>query len=170
MAFFAFWALSRWNSYGNLYFLLLFFRGMLCAFFLLRRNESTAEHSWGATALAWASSCMPFVYLRGVTGLIGSSSQLWANLLAILGFTIATVALIDLGTSFGFAPAVRSARVETGLYRLTRHPMYLGYAVAELGWVLVNPINLAIYLVSCALFFLRARLEDALFVAVKNEA
>ena len=42
------------------------------------------------------------------------------------------------------APEAASALVTTGIYRVTRNPMYLGFAIALIGWAafLQNPLSL----------------------------
>jgi protein-S-isoprenylcysteine O-methyltransferase Ste14 len=41
-------------------------------------------------------------------------------------------------------PAAASALVTTGIYRFTRHPMYLGFLLALLGWALFLANGLAL--------------------------
>ena len=45
---------------------------------------------------------------------------------------------VSLGRSFGLMPANRGI-VSSGLYRLVRHPIYMGYLVTHVGFVLANP-------------------------------
>ena len=80
-------------------------------------------------------------------------------MLAILGFTISTLAIFDLGSSFGVSPANRGL-VTNGLYRYARHPMYTGYVIAEFGFVLLNPINLIIWVISVGFYFARTKIEE----------
>jgi protein-S-isoprenylcysteine O-methyltransferase Ste14 len=73
------------------------------------------------------------------------------NLLVIIGFLLATLATIELGDSMGVSPAYRGKVCRTGIYRWVKHPMYLGYAIADFSWVLVSPLNSIIYVVSCCI-------------------
>ena len=45
---------------------------------------------------------------------------------------------LSLGRSFGLMPANRGI-VSTGLYRLVRHPIYMGYLVTHVAFVAANP-------------------------------
>ena len=45
---------------------------------------------------------------------------------------------LSLGRSFGLMPANRGV-VSTGLYRLVRHPIYMGYLITHVGFVAANP-------------------------------
>ena len=60
----------------------------------------------------------------------------------------------------GVAPAKRGDVCLTGIYKITRHPMYIGYFIAELGNVALNPFNAIIFVVSIAGYILRAKRES----------
>ncbi|WP_372393159.1 isoprenylcysteine carboxylmethyltransferase family protein [Xanthomonas sp. NCPPB 3582] len=55
--------------------------------------------------------------------------------LQVAGIIWQIYAKISLGRSFGLLPANRGI-VTRGAYRVVRHPIYLGYAVAHLGFLL----------------------------------
>ena len=67
--------------------------------------------------------------------------------------------ILKKSSSFGVSPANRGA-VRSGLYRYIRHPMYMGYVIAEFGFVLLNPTNLIIWVISVGLYFARTKIED----------
>ena len=46
-------------------------------------------------------------------------------------------AKVTLGRSFGWLPANRGV-VDTGVYRIIRHPIYFGYALSHIGFLLAN--------------------------------
>jgi len=83
-----------------------------------------------------------------------------ADPLSLVGAFLSTWAIIDLGRRFGVAPAKRGDICRTGLYRWFRHPIYLGYALVELGGMLLNRSNLPIFILSMGLLVLRAHMEN----------
>lgn len=77
------------------------------------------------------------------------------------GGAIALAAKLFLGRSFGIVPANRGVKA-SGVYRLVRHPMYAGYMLNQLGFLLTffSPANVAIYAVTWTAFWLRAVEEE----------
>lgn len=73
-------------------------------------------------------------------------SALWAS-----GLFISLVAKISLNRRFGVAPANRGVQAR-GAYAFVRHPMYLGYALMNTAYFMVNPTgwNLAVYALTWA--------------------
>ena len=58
-----------------------------------------------------------------------------------IGLIIVVLGKLSLGRSFGLTPANRGV-VSTGLYRkFVRHPIYLGYLITHLGFVIANPAD-----------------------------
>lgn len=58
--------------------------------------------------------------------------------ISTIGLLVVIVGKMSLGRSFGLMPANRGI-VSTGLYRLVRHPIYLGYLVTHVAYVAANP-------------------------------
>ena len=150
----------RWRTSGELFFLLLFFRDSIAAFFLIRREKAQASGSNLIAAIAYLSSGLPLLYFSAPYGIETKLVKLSADLLAIVGFLIVSWATIDLGAKLGVSPAKRGEKVTKGLYHFVNHPMYLGYAIAQFGWILINQWNIGIYILSIFLFFLRAKQEN----------
>lgn len=153
----------RWRTSGELFFLLLFFRDSIAAFFLVRREKVQASGSNLIATIAYISSGLPLLYFSAPYGIETKLVKLSADLLAIVGFLIVSWATIDLGTKLGVSPAKRGEKVTKGLYRFVSHPMYLGYAIAQLGWIFINQWNVIIYIFSLVLFVTRAKYESYLF-------
>ena len=84
-------------------------------------------------------------------------------LLEFAGLVLVVVAFLSLNRSFGLAPENRGIKT-AGAYRLVRHPMYLGYILAEIGFVFVNPslYNFFILAISVLFLLLRLRAEEQL--------
>lgn len=158
MGFFSFYAAYRWYSTGLIFFALLLIRDIaLVYFFLVREDSKSKGVSNSQKLLAYISSSIPLLYLQPSL-LHVLEIQLTSNILFILGFSISTLALFDLGRSFGVSPKNRGF-VDDGLYRYLRHPMYIGYSISELGFVILNPMNLGLYFISITLYFYRGKTE-----------
>ncbi|MCB0415554.1 MAG: hypothetical protein KDD50_14550 [Bdellovibrionales bacterium] len=150
---------ARWNNSGELFFLLLAFRDFVASYFLAKREKAEIEGSKKMAVLAYLSSALPLLYFSAPFGFAPRLNSLIADICTILGFLIVTWATIDLGTKLGVSPAKRGEKVTKGLYKLVGHPMYLGYAIAQLGWIFLNKWNVLIYLVCMTLFVVRAKAE-----------
>ena len=81
--------------------------------------------------------------------------------LIVTGAAIALAAKLFLGRSFGIVPANRGIKA-SGVYRLVRHPMYAGYIVSQLGFLLVyfSPLNLLVYAAAWTAQYLRTVEEE----------
>jgi protein-S-isoprenylcysteine O-methyltransferase Ste14 len=101
---------------------------------------------------------MPFMYFGSVEG-TSSVAFIISDVLATIGFALATVALFELGSAFGVSPANRG-RVTSGIYRFIGHPMYLGYILSEVGLCFINPLNIGILFGSSFLYLARMRAEN----------
>ncbi len=162
-------AVYRLQRSGLLYFALLLVREVLAVwFFLTRRPPEGTKGTWKVKGLVYGSAILPLCYF-GQAGAVAPAFLLWNSLLAIVGFTISTLALLELGQSFGVTPANRGI-VKTGIYRYVSHPMYVGYWIGETGMVLLNPVNFGIWICSASLYLVRMRLEGKALGAVKTKA
>lgn len=83
--------------------------------------------------------------------------------LQIVGFFVTIVAKLSLRRSFGLLPAHRGL-VTSGAYRYVRHPIYAGYFIRDLGFLLPNfgLQNLLITLLHWALQGIRIVREERL--------
>lgn len=119
-------------SPSNWYALLLFLsEGLVVLFLLIRRRSeriSTNPRDW---AVATAGTFLALLVGRGGPPISGA---LGAAFLSV-GFAIHLGAKLSLRRSFGLVAANRGVRVG-GLYRLVRHPMYAGYMLSHVGFLL----------------------------------
>jgi protein-S-isoprenylcysteine O-methyltransferase Ste14 len=161
MAIFGGIAAFRWKEGRDLFFALLALRDLSGTYLLLSRKMARTRHtSTFVNGLSYVSSAVPLFYL-GAESPIAASRFFIVQVLAILGFTLSTVALFELGSAFGISPANRG-NVKSGVYRFVRHPMYLGYAIAEAGQIFFSPWNGLIFTVSCSLYVIRSKFENRL--------
>jgi protein-S-isoprenylcysteine O-methyltransferase Ste14 len=91
-------------------------------------------------------------------GLIAPVLGFWAM---IAGLLLNISAKVALNRSFGLAAANRGVK-RAGPYRLLRHPMYAGYAMTQIAFLLLNPClwNLGVYALSWSVQILRIRAEE----------
>ena len=89
--------------------------------------------------------------------LVASAFLEFAGLVLVVG------AFLSLNRSFGLAPENRGVKT-AGAYKLVRHPMYLGYILAEVGFVFNNfsIFNLVVLAISALFLLLRLRAEEQL--------
>jgi protein-S-isoprenylcysteine O-methyltransferase Ste14 len=81
--------------------------------------------------------------------------------LAAIGLLVVIAGKLSLGRSFGLMPANRGV-VSTGLYRMVRHPIYMGYLITHVGFLLANgtPGNIAIVFGADVILMIRAVYEE----------
>lgn len=81
--------------------------------------------------------------------------------MAAEGIVISLAAKLSLSRSFGLAPANRGVRMR-GAYVFIRHPMYLGYALCHVAYLLMNPtlLNALLIGVTCGCQFGRILREE----------
>lgn len=79
----------------------------------------------------------------------------------LVGITVQASSKIFLGRSFGVVAANRGVKV-AGPYRIVRHPIYAGYTVTHIGFLLLAPCwqNLVLYAVALALQIVRINKEE----------
>lgn len=109
---------------------------------LIRRPGTTATTLY-AWAVAFVGTCLPLSVIPGGTALV----PVWgAAFIMLYGVLISFSAKLSLRRSFGVVAASRGVR-RSGPYRFVRHPMYLGYSLTNIGFLLLNPSlwNLGIY-------------------------
>ncbi len=100
------------------------------------------------------------MFLRTVTG---NGESIVGEPFEYVGAILVLVAFLSLNKSFGIAPENRGVKT-SGLYRIIRHPMYLGYILAETGFVINNfsSANVFILLTSITFLVLRLQAEERL--------
>ena len=87
--------------------------------------------SYAAVIVAYAYPYAQVVYMRWVSGY-----PVWPAggvVLVVLGAVLSLVSLLALGRGFGLRPALRELTTK-GPYRVVRHPIYLAYVIADIGY------------------------------------
>ena len=141
----------------NLLFLAV--SGLVAAMVLFRPRNDAISLKSADWLLALAGGFLSFLY-RPEPGLIGPD---WlATVLLWAGMLIACASKLSLNRRFGFVPGNRGVQ-SNWAYSLVRHPMYLGYAVADVGFLMINPSvwNLALFVTVIPLQLARIWREEA---------
>ena len=129
---------------------------------LTRPNPTARDYSIAssmAVIVAYAYPYAQVIYLRGSPGYVAWPGGGFALVTFAAGFSLVT--LLTLGRLFGVRPAVRGLAT-SGPYRLVRHPMYLSYVLADIGYNLQewNFVTLLLVLVGWAALVYRIHAEE----------
>ena len=101
---------------------------------LTRRPAKALDRSlasYAAVIVAYGYPYAQVVYIRWVSG-----HPVWPTggmVLVIVAAVLSLASLLALGRGFGLRPALRELTT-TGPYRLVRHPIYLAYVLADIGY------------------------------------
>ena len=139
--------------------LLLVSELLVVALTFARRPAALVDRSAGATIVTFVSVVSPLL-LRASdeTGLLPDAAT--AGLLG-LGLVVVVVGKMTLGRSFGLVPANRGI-VVAGPYAFVRHPIYSGYLVTHVAFILAHPHawNIALVLIGDTALIVRALVEE----------
>lgn len=143
---------------GDIYDYTLILAEALTAWFVLtRRKAITITEKPLDWALGMAGTFAPLMARPG-----GEPLLIWpAALLMIIGASISIGAKFSLNRRFGIAPANRGVQAKWA-YSIIRHPMYAGYLVTQIGFILHNPTlyNVAVYAVAWSCQLARIHREE----------
>jgi protein-S-isoprenylcysteine O-methyltransferase Ste14 len=139
--------------------LLLISEMLVVALTVLRRTAATVDRSMRARLLTTMSLLGPPLVQPGhVSPMLGQAITVTAS---VIGLGIVIAGKVTLGRSFGLMPANRGV-VCTGIYRVVRHPIYLGYLITHVAFVFANPSawNVSVLMIGDAALLLRAVCEE----------
>jgi protein-S-isoprenylcysteine O-methyltransferase Ste14 len=139
------------------YLLILVSEGLTALMILIRRPGETLNTAYGWT-LAVLGTFGPLLISPGGRMLL--AGPVAAGIMTV-GLFCSISAKMFLRRSFGIVPANRGVERE-GPYKLVRHPIYLGYLIANLGFLTVNfsPWNALVYASCWMAMVLRIRAEE----------
>ena len=107
---------------------------LVFAIALTRGAPRAQDHSPASSAAVFVSYAYPYAQVAFVRWV--PTEELWPGVglaLVIVAAVLSLASLLALGRSFGIRPALRRLATK-GPYRLVRHPMYLSYAIADVGY------------------------------------
>lgn len=132
--------------------------GLVVAFILIRRPGAMATAPY-PLAVAFIGTALPL--LIRPTDVALAPAVLTAPLM-VAGLLVSVAAKLALNRSFGLVAANRGVK-QGGPYRLVRHPMYLGYFMTQVGFLLseFSWQNCAIYLAAWLFQVLRILAEES---------
>jgi protein-S-isoprenylcysteine O-methyltransferase Ste14 len=144
--------------------LLLVSEALVVALTLVRRAAGSVDRTLHARLLTAVAAFGPPLVRPDAFGAIAPESVTIA--LSSIGLMVVVTGKLTLGRSFGLAPANRGV-VSSGVYRLVRHPIYLGYLITHVGFLLANPNiwNVVVLAAADVALMLRARCEERTLVA-----
>lgn len=148
------------NAAKHPYLLLLAISEVLPVILIIIRRPGEMSMKPFAFVVAFLGTASPLLVRPNPGGL--SLLPDWAAAAVMgAGLAINLSSKVSLWRSFGLAPANRGIRVG-GPYRLIRHPMYLGYFVSQVGFLLANLTlgNAIKYLLAWSMQLLRIREEE----------
>jgi protein-S-isoprenylcysteine O-methyltransferase Ste14 len=116
--------------------LLLASETLVVALTVLRRSTADVDRSYRARMLTALSILGPALVQPAVVAAL--APEVATVLLSAAGLLVVIGGKLSLGRSFGLMPANRGV-VSSGLYRLVRHPIYMGYLITHAGFLLANP-------------------------------
>jgi protein-S-isoprenylcysteine O-methyltransferase Ste14 len=118
--------------------------GVVVLFILLRRPTRDISRRGGDWLLGLAGTLLPLLAIAPQGSPLLPMRVCESVMIA--GFVLQLSAKLTLRRSFGVVAANRGIKA-SGPYRLIRHPMYAGYALTHIGFLLSGPLlwNLALY-------------------------
>ena len=150
---------SRWTA-----LLLLVSEGYTLILVLLARRATQRDLSLLAMLATMYATC--FVVLLDPQGTVRLAPEWLGASLQAAGMAWQFTAKIFLGRSFGLLPAQRGL-VMAGPYRVVRHPIYFGYLIGHIGFLMVNFSwrNAAVLALLYVAQVVRIRREEAVLAA-----
>ena len=102
---------------------------------VMRRSAATVDRSVRARVLTGVSTLGPPLLAPAAIAMVPESVTI---AMSCAGLSVVIAGKITLGRSFALLPANRGV-VSSGVYGIVRHPIYLGYLITHLAFLMANP-------------------------------
>jgi protein-S-isoprenylcysteine O-methyltransferase Ste14 len=139
--------------------LLLVSEALVVVLTVIRRSAAAVDRSTRARLLTVLSMLgPPLLQPTHVAALLPQSLTVAAS---VAGLAIVIAGKLTLGRSFGLMPANRGV-VSSGIYQIVRHPIYLGYLITHVAFLVATPSawNIAALFAADAALLARAVCEE----------
>jgi protein-S-isoprenylcysteine O-methyltransferase Ste14 len=159
---FAFVMLTALAGTAGILGLTLLVSESLPVFLILTRRQSKAlSEKIGDWLLGLTGTILPLLAVPVGSG--GLVSPELCGAIMLIGLYVQISAKVILGRSFGLIAANRGIKV-AGPYRIVRHPIYAGYTILHVGFLLAFPSiwNLVLYSTELAIQVARLLREEVL--------
>lgn len=139
--------------------LLLVSEALVVVLTIVRRRAQIVDRSPATAAVTLLSLVGPPLLRTSAGG--GLMPDAATALLSTAGLAFVIAGKVTLGRSFGIVPANRGV-VASGPYLLVRHPIYTGYLLTHVGFVLAHPTvwNIAVIVIADIALVFRALREE----------
>lgn len=128
------WSHEKGFAIGSL--MLLITESMVLVFVLIRKKAKTLSLRITDWFLAYGATCLPLLARPAQNS--AHFFEAVAAPLTVLGLAWVLFAKYTLGRRFGIVAANRGI-CDRGPYRLVRHPIYTGYFILHVGFLMLSP-------------------------------
>jgi protein-S-isoprenylcysteine O-methyltransferase Ste14 len=144
--------------------LLLVGESLVVVLTIARRRTNIVDRSVAAAVMTTLSLVGPALLRANDAAPLAADAM--TALVSAVGLSLVVAGKIALGRSFGVVPANRGVVVR-GPYTFVRHPIYTGYLVTHLSFLVAHPTpwNISIVLVADTALILRALMEERVLSA-----
>ena len=141
--------------------ILLLSEGVTAALVIFHRPTKKVSKNIGDWVVALSISFLP-TFIKPMTGEPFAPDLVTVPLM-MFGFLLQIASKLYIFRSFGIIPANRGVQVK-GPYAFMRHPIYAGYLITSIGFLLAQPlpVNFLIYGITAYLQIRRIHAEEAL--------
>jgi protein-S-isoprenylcysteine O-methyltransferase Ste14 len=144
--------------------LLLAGESLVVVLTLVRRQAQLVDRSFAAAVVTALSVAGPPMVRAGTA--LPLAPDVITAMISAAGLCLVVVGKIALGRSFGVVPANRGVVVR-GPYTFVRHPIYTGYLITHIGFLMANPSawNIALMVLADTALIVRALMEERVLIA-----